>query len=489
MKKLFKGCLIFFLSSIIIAIIGVSIIPSGLVSELDNKYQYQVLQDVNLREESSSESKVVRVLKQDEVVKLTDSINNWYLIKDENLKEGFVSKTYIYKTVLTSDKKSKDTQIGAVFFLIMILSIVFIVKALKTKCVYCDKRCRIFTKSHKECASKYSVSRDFIKQEVDSYFERFNVDDIDDVDEKIGVEDYNKLKQVAIDGYVNLSFELSQLLSIKIDEFLEDDVLSVIEESAIAHFTNQFKLDDCDYFNRLKLKEKVVRASILRVLFNQDVLRSRITVTDSLPFKFLKNEFLVYLDMGVEYFEKRINTTYKGGSDGVSIKITKGVYYRKSSFRGHAVKTLKTVPIGKGILAITDKHIYFSSTNKNFRIRYDRIVSITPYDNGIGVEKDGVSSKPLIFKNLDGWFYYNFIKNSDKIILENDNSSKKTRRISQAVKDKVWNRDSGKCIECGSQEDLEFDHIIPFSKGGANTYRNIQLLCEPCNRAKSAKIG
>jgi 5-methylcytosine-specific restriction endonuclease McrA len=26
-------------------------------------------------------------------------------------------------------------------------------------------------------------------------------------------------------------------------------------------------------------------------------------------------------------------------------------------------------------------------------------------------------------------------------------------------------------------------------KGGANTYRNIQLLCEPCNRSKSAKIG
>ena len=36
---------------------------------------------------------------------------------------------------------------------------------------------------------------------------------------------------------------------------------------------------------------------------------------------------------------------------------------------------------------------------------------------------------------------------------------------------------------------LEFDHLIPFSKGGSNTYRNIQLLCEPCNRSKSAKIG
>jgi ribosomal protein S25 len=61
--------------------------------------------------------------------------------------------------------------------------------------------------------------------------------------------------------------------------------------------------------------------------------------------------------------------------------------------------------------------------------------------------------------------------------------------ITQDVMDKVWNRDGGKCVICGSQEKLEFDHIIPFSKGGANTYRNIQLLCESCNRKKSDKIG
>jgi 5-methylcytosine-specific restriction endonuclease McrA len=65
----------------------------------------------------------------------------------------------------------------------------------------------------------------------------------------------------------------------------------------------------------------------------------------------------------------------------------------------------------------------------------------------------------------------------------------RNRRISQDVKDRVWNRDDGKCVQCGSNEDLEFDHIIPFSKGGANTYRNIQLLCEHCNRSKSAKLG
>ena len=69
------------------------------------------------------------------------------------------------------------------------------------------------------------------------------------------------------------------------------------------------------------------------------------------------------------------------------------------------------------------------------------------------------------------------------------NAKKRSRTITQEVKDRVWNRDGGKCVQCGSNENLEFDHIIPFSKGGANTYRNIQLLCEPCNRSKSAKIG
>ncbi|MBT4178077.1 MAG: HNH endonuclease [Candidatus Marinimicrobia bacterium] len=45
------------------------------------------------------------------------------------------------------------------------------------------------------------------------------------------------------------------------------------------------------------------------------------------------------------------------------------------------------------------------------------------------------------------------------------------------------------CAQCGSKQKLEFDHIIPVSKGGADTYRNLQLLCENCNRSKSAKIG
>jgi 5-methylcytosine-specific restriction endonuclease McrA len=53
----------------------------------------------------------------------------------------------------------------------------------------------------------------------------------------------------------------------------------------------------------------------------------------------------------------------------------------------------------------------------------------------------------------------------------------------------VWNRDGGRCVRCGSQANLEFDHIIPLSKGGSNTARNLQLLCQDCNRTKAGNVG
>lgn len=56
------------------------------------------------------------------------------------------------------------------------------------------------------------------------------------------------------------------------------------------------------------------------------------------------------------------------------------------------------------------------------------------------------------------------------------------------VANAVWNRDGGRCCMCGSKKELEFDHIIPISKGGATTFRNLQLLCKTCNIKKSDKI-
>lgn len=67
-------------------------------------------------------------------------------------------------------------------------------------------------------------------------------------------------------------------------------------------------------------------------------------------------------------------------------------------------------------------------------------------------------------------------------------SSYERPRIPERVRVEVWRRDGGKCARCGSREKLEYDHIVPISKGGSNTARNIELLCEKHNRSKSNNV-
>lgn len=63
------------------------------------------------------------------------------------------------------------------------------------------------------------------------------------------------------------------------------------------------------------------------------------------------------------------------------------------------------------------------------------------------------------------------------------------RVIPTEVKLEVWKRDGGKCVKCGSEDELHFDHIIPYSKGGTSmSANNIQLLCARHNIEKRDRI-
>lgn len=65
--------------------------------------------------------------------------------------------------------------------------------------------------------------------------------------------------------------------------------------------------------------------------------------------------------------------------------------------------------------------------------------------------------------------------------------ARNSRSIPQDVKIAVAKRDGARCVQCGSDVDLHYDHKIPHSRGGSNSVNNIQLLCGDCNRRKGAK--
>jgi ankyrin repeat protein len=105
----------------------------------------------------------------------------------------------------------------------------------------------------------------------------------------------------------------------------------------------------------------------------------------------------------------------------------------------------------------------------------------TPLDWALMLGRQEIA-KFLIIKGAAKAEWLKASKESD------DSNETADRYISKEVRREVWRRDQGKCVQCGSQEKLELDHIIPVSKGGSNTARNIQLLCERCNREKAADI-
>ena len=57
------------------------------------------------------------------------------------------------------------------------------------------------------------------------------------------------------------------------------------------------------------------------------------------------------------------------------------------------------------------------------------------------------------------------------------------------VRRAVFERDGGRCVECGAAFDLQYDHVIPVALGGSGTAENLELLCAPCNRRKGATVG
>ena len=92
-----------------------------------------------------------------------------------------------------------------------------------------------------------------------------------------------------------------------------------------------------------------------------------------------------------------------------------------------------------------------------------------------------------------------------KLILDDDVTNKKgiypyvltrnekhlsIRSFSDAIKQKVYEKQGGKCTICGDSFDLsemEGDHITPWSKGGKTEEANCQMICVEDNRRKSSK--
>ncbi len=271
------------------------------------------------------------------------------------------------------------------------------------KCKYCGESAGFLRNKHKACEQKYVDGKSGIYNLVlKAITTSADYSEVNQQAGRVAVETFIGDEEVQ-DLYLT-AFENA------VEQFLDDGILSKEEEHQVASFQQAFdftqeQLDRNGAFNR------VVKASIIRDITEGHLPENPLRLQGALPFNLLKSESLVWLFQDVELMEQITRREFQGAHQGVSVRVAKGLYYRTGSFKGRPVHVQEMKYIDTGLMGITNKHVYFASGSKNFRVRLNRIMKTEPYEDGIGLQKDTANAKPQVYKGLDGWFAYNMIQN------------------------------------------------------------------------------
>lgn len=159
-----------------------------------------------------------------------------------------------------------------------------------------------------------------------------------------------------------------------------------------------------------------------------------------------------------------------------------GAAYQKINAR-----SIRTMP---GRFVATNKKLNFLSTSGGWVIHWGKIARVERDAQSIYLElstKTG-NGRYLVNDPLLTEATIDALARMSKRQLVMPQNGVASRHIPQDVKLTVWQRDGGKCVQCGATSYLEYDHIIPFSRGGASTVGNVQLLCRRCNLEKRDRI-
>jgi hypothetical protein len=183
------------------------------------------------------------------------------------------------------------------------------------------------------------------------------------------------------------------------------------------------------------------------------------------------------------------------------------ICYLLTAAQYHKVNTSSTKLV-PGRLVATNKKLRFLSATGGTEIAWNSIMGIKRQIVTVKTQVGGSSTQvPIpasgiyleLNKKTGNGFYSvsdpemvvaiidTLVRISKRQLVKADSDN--SRHIPQDVKTAVWQRDQGKCVQCKATDYLEYDHIIPHSKGGASSVNNVQLLCRRCNLAKSDRFS
>jgi hypothetical protein len=264
-------------------------------------------------------------------------------------------------------------------------------------CIYCGKPAGWLNRSHPDCEQQHKVAQ----KRIPEFFKEYMYSDMP-------ANRFGELARRIADEHFVSSQELHSLAIVgfrcAVDDVLEHQITSKDEEAKLVRLQREFGLTQTELGGSI---ERLVKAAVLRDV-EAGVINPRVSVED-LTINLLKDEVVLWLFNNSELYEFKSHTTYVGGSQGISLRIARGVYYRVSAFKGQSLQTEDLERQDSGSFIVTNQNVYFSGPRKSQRVHLKKIVSVQGYSDGIGITREAANPRPLNIKLDDPWFASNLI--------------------------------------------------------------------------------
>ncbi len=215
-------------------------------------------------------------------------------------------------------------------------------------CRYCGKPAGLFRSSHAECRAQH----DHVAASIPDFF----------------VKSLNSPLPAA--SFRDLTMQAAQTGHIRDDEFralalrglgslveaaLANSVITEAEEGRIDEIRSAFGLQISELG---ETGRKLVKAEILRDL-EAGRLPKRVTLSGPSPLNLERGEHIIWIFNNTTFSTIRSRTQWAGRSQGVSIRIMKGVYYRAGASRGEPIQTQYLSQEGQGDLVDCEPECLF----------------------------------------------------------------------------------------------------------------------------------
>jgi hypothetical protein len=208
-------------------------------------------------------------------------------------------------------------------------------------CKFCGKPAGFLHSEHTECEQLHENSKKQIVTEISQALSPSGSLDVLQ----------SRLTGIAQDGYISEKERQTLLVqgwTDAVDRYLEDGVLDESEEKRLVAVKNCLSLTEAD-LDANGAFTKIVKAAVIRDVLS-GVIPQRMKLEANLSINLQKDEKVVWVFPGGEYLEDRTHRQYVGGSQGVSLRIMKGVYYRVGAFAGQPVDRTERVHVDTGMV-------------------------------------------------------------------------------------------------------------------------------------------